>query len=81
MGVHFKSLAGIEQFSIDQTATVSFAPSDRPNIELTDDLRAAIDARGGNAGFVAGGSTSGLEVPDHFDALILSTDNEMVGFV
>lgn len=53
MGVHFKNLAGFEQFSIDQTATISFAPGNRPNIELTDDLRAAIDARGGTAGFIA----------------------------
>ena len=81
MGVHFKNLAGFEHFSIDQTATISFAPGDRPNIELTDDLRAEIDARGGTAGFIDDDSASGLEVPDHYDALILSTDNEMVGAV
>jgi hypothetical protein len=81
MGVHFKNLAGFEQFSIDQTATIPFAPGHGPNIELTDGLRATIDARGGTAGFIAGDAPPGLEVPDHFDALILSTGNEMVGAV
>ena len=81
MGVHFTNLAGFEPFSIDQTATISFAPGHRANIELTDDLRATLDDRGGTAGFLAGDHPRGLEVPDHFDALILSTDNEMVGAV
>jgi hypothetical protein len=79
MGVRFMDLSGIAQFSIDQTSTISFASAHAPNIELTDDLRSALDARGGTAGFLAGNPPTGLEVPDHFDALILSTDNEMVG--
>jgi hypothetical protein len=79
MGVRFKTLTGIEQFSISQTQTISFDGVRPPNIELTDDLRAALDARGGTAGFVAGEPPPGLEVPDIFDALILSTDNEMIG--
>jgi hypothetical protein len=81
MGVHFKNLAGFEPFSIDQTATIAFAPGHKANIELTDDLRATVEARGGTAGFIAGDAPPGLEVPDYFDAMILSTDNEMVGSV
>ncbi len=81
MGVHFPQLAGVDHFSIDQTATISFAAGHRPNIELSDDLRDTLDARGGTAGFIDDDSASGLEVPDHYDALILSTDNEMVGAV
>lgn len=81
MGVHFKNLAGFEPFSIDQTATIAFAPGHKANIELTDDLRAAVEARGGTAGFIAGDPPPGLEVPHYFDALILSTDNVMVGTV
>ncbi len=79
MGIHFKELAGIEQFSICQTQTVSFDGVHPPNIELTGDLRAALDARGGAAGFIASDPPPGLEVPEYVDALILSTDNEMIG--
>lgn len=79
MGVHFRRLAGFEHFAIDQTQTISFNPGDRPNIELTDDLRATLNAQRGTAGFIASHPPPGLEVPDIFDALILSTDNEMVG--
>jgi hypothetical protein len=78
MGVRFIELAGLRHFAIDQTATISFAPGHAPNIELTDDLRTALETRGGTAGFLAGDSPEDLAVPDHFDALILSTDNEMV---
>jgi hypothetical protein len=78
MGVRFMDRSGIEPFSIDQTSTISFAPGDRPNIELAPDLRAALDARGGTAGFIASDPPPGMEVPDHFDALILSTDNVMI---
>jgi hypothetical protein len=77
MGVRFTELAGFEPFSIDQTATVSFAAGHHPNIELTDDLRRTLDGFGGTAGFVAADPPPGLEVPDHFDALILSRDNDM----
>jgi hypothetical protein len=56
----------------------SFAPEQRPNIELTDAWRAELDSRRGTAGFVTVVSPEGLEVPDHSDALILSTDNAMV---
>jgi hypothetical protein len=79
MGVHFRKLAGFEHFAIDQTQTISFNFDGRSNIQLTDDLRAALDLRGGTAGFLASDPPPGLEVPDHFDALILSTDNEMIG--
>ena len=79
MGVHFKRLAGVEHFAIDQTQTVSFDGVRPPNIELTDELRAALEMRGGTAGFIGSDPPPGLEAPDHFDALILSTDNEMVG--
>ena len=79
MGVRFIELAGFRHFSIDQTETVSFGGKRRPNIELTDELRATLDALGGTAGFIAGDEPPGLLVPDHHDALILSTDNDMVG--
>jgi hypothetical protein len=79
MGVRFMDLSGIAQFSIDQTSTISFVAGHQPNIELTDDLRATLDARGGTAGFIAGEPPAGWDVPDYCDALILSTDNEMVG--
>lgn len=77
MGVRFKDLAGLEPYSIDQTATVSFASGHPPNIELNDDLRRTLDGLGGTAGFVAADPPPGLEVPDYYDALILSTDNDM----
>jgi hypothetical protein len=79
MGVHFKNLAGLDQFSIDQTETISFTPGHRPYLELTDELRRELAVRGGTSGFVAADPPPGLVVPDHVDALILSTDNEMVG--
>ena len=79
MGVHFKALSGREQFCISQTETVAFAPGHRPYIELNDALRHTLDGFGGTAGFVRSDPPPGLEVLDHFDALILSTDNEMVG--
>jgi hypothetical protein len=79
MGVRFMQLAGFEHFSIDQTKTISFAPGHQPCIELTDELRRELAARGGTSGFVAADPPPGLEVPDHCDALILSTDNEMIG--
>jgi hypothetical protein len=78
MGVRFLELAGIEHFAIDQTQTISFTPGDRPNVELTAEWRAQLELRGGTAGFVAIDAPEGLDVPDHCDALILSTDNEMV---
>lgn len=79
MGVRFRDLAGVEHFAIDQTQTVSFDGVRPPNIELTDELRAALGMRGGTAGLIASDPPPGLEAPDHFDALILSTDNEMIG--
>jgi hypothetical protein len=79
MGVRFIELAGFRHFSIDQTDTVSFDGVRRPNIELTDELRATLDALGGTAGFVSSDPPPRLEVPEHHDALILSTDNEMIG--
>ena len=79
MGVHFMQVAGREQFSISQTATIAFAPGHLPNLELSDDLRRTLDEFGGTAGFVHKDPPPGLDVPDHFDASILSTDNEMVG--
>jgi hypothetical protein len=81
MGVCFSEAAGFEPFSIDQTQTITFVPGGQPNIELTAELRSSLDAIGGTAGFVAEDPPRSLEVPDHFDALILSTDNAMTGDV
>jgi hypothetical protein len=82
MGVRFVELAGIEHFAIDQTMTVSFDGVQRPNVELIDAWRAEVDGRGGTAGFVAGDVPDGLDHwLDIYDALILSTDNEMIGEV
>jgi hypothetical protein len=79
MGARFIELAGVEHFAIDQTLTVAFTPDQPPCIELTDSWRAELDARGGTAGFVIGDVPEGLDMWfGPLDALILSTDNEMV---
>jgi hypothetical protein len=78
MGARFVDLAGFEPFCIDQISTVAFADGGRPNIQLTEEWCLTLESFGGTAGFTADDPPTGLEVPAHFDALILSTDNEMV---
>lgn len=79
MGVRFAELAGHEAFSIDQLATVSFDDDHRPQIPMTADLEATLTSFGGTAGYTADDVPDGYPVPYGYDALVLSTDNTMVG--
>jgi hypothetical protein len=60
-------------------ATVSLSEGHRPRIEMTAELAKTLDRYGGTAGFIDQDPPEGFEVPAWYDALILSTDNRMVG--
>jgi hypothetical protein len=81
MGVRFTQVSGIDPFSIDQLATVSLAEGVRPRIELTSELEQILERFGGTAGFTKDSPPDGFEVPPWCDAMLLSTDNRMVGEV
>lgn len=78
MGVRFAELAGRDAFSIDQLATVSFGEGHRPQVPVTPELAAVLDALGGTAGYTGDAVPDGYPAPRGYDALILSTDNAMV---
>jgi hypothetical protein len=77
MGLRFTELSNEEPFCIDQLPTVALAPQHRPDIELTSELTLTLAEHGGTAGFNRSTPPPGYWVPPYYDALILSTDNDM----
>lgn len=79
MGVRFTQVSGIDPFSIDQLSTVSLAEGVAPRVALTTELSQILERLGGTAGFTKDSAPDGYEVPSWYDAVLLSTDNRMVG--
>lgn len=77
MGLRFTELSDEEPFCIDQLPTVALAPERRPQVEVTSELTTTLVEYGGTAGFHRSNPPPGYWVPPYYDALILSTDNEM----
>ena len=65
-------------YSIEQLATVSLDGHHKPPIVLTPELREELERRGGTAGYLTRETPPGLRVLAGFDAVILSTDNQMI---
>jgi len=76
MGVHVAERA--RAYSIDQLGTVSLGPENPPAFELTPELIEQLDALGGTAGFTRDEPVDGMTVVDGYDAVILSTDNDVL---
>lgn len=79
MGARFMVRTAIDPFCIDQLQTVSLGPGHRPATEITPDLAGVLDAVGGTAGFLKDDPPRGYWVPDWVDAVLLSTDNDVLG--
>jgi hypothetical protein len=77
MGFEFTRLFGEEPYCIDQLPTVALAAEHRAQIELTEELASILSEHGGTAGFHRIDPPNGYWVPEHYDSLILSTDNVM----
>lgn len=79
MGHLLTTTHDLHPYCIDQLATVALGAGHRPIIPLTAELTRTLDERGGTAGFTTDDPPPGLPVLPGYDALILSTDNAIVG--
>jgi hypothetical protein len=79
MGQHFVATSGIQQFVIDQTATVDFTGKG-PDPWLRDllaGLSGMLAAHGGHAGILCEQAPPPLDGRDGVDAVVVSTENEL----
>jgi hypothetical protein len=79
MGYHFAAMSGIQQFVIDQTATVDFrgdGPTPRVR-ELLAELGGTLAAHGGAVGILRDQAPPPLDSSHGVDALVVSTENAL----
>jgi hypothetical protein len=74
MGWHFQRMAGFAHFAIDQTVTVRFRSDSARSDRLVEEAKAALEERGGTAGFLQDGR---MKLRPGVDAVLLSLHNLM----
>jgi len=78
MGYHFAAMSGIQQFVIDQTATVDFNGDGKPRVqEMLASLSGTLAAHGGSAGILRDQAPPPLDRSQGVDAVVVSTENTM----
>jgi hypothetical protein len=78
MGWHFRALSGTDPFVIDQTVTVTFQDQPQPWVQtLLAELGETLAAHGGTAGILRDQGPAPLNVCDHVDAVVISTENTL----
>ncbi len=77
MGYCFRSMSGIDPFTIDQCVTVEFPGVPRPYKEIAEVHRQALEQRGGTAGFLREDDPASNRGRRESDALILSVRNSL----